>query len=44
MWLEEAAGLTGNDTLLTLDDATHTTVLLKNVQAASLQTSDFLHI
>ena len=38
----QANGSTGNDTLLTLDDATHTTVLLKNVVAASLQTSDFI--
>jgi large repetitive protein len=38
----QASGLTGNDTLLTLDNANHTTVLLKNVVASSLQTSDFI--
>ena len=38
----QANGLTGNDTRLTLDDASHTTVLLKNVLATSLAASDFI--
>ncbi|HKU09160.1 MAG TPA: Ig-like domain-containing protein [Bradyrhizobium sp.] len=38
----QASGLTGNDTLLTLDSANHITVLLKNVQASSLQAGDFI--
>jgi Ca2+-binding RTX toxin-like protein len=38
----QANGSTGNDTLLTLDSANHTTVLLKNVLAASLQANDFI--
>jgi hypothetical protein len=39
----QANGSTGNDTLLTLDGANHTTVLLKNVlAAANMQVNDFI--
>jgi Ca2+-binding RTX toxin-like protein len=38
----QANGSTGNDTLLTLDNANHTTVLLKNVLATNLQANDFI--
>jgi Ca2+-binding RTX toxin-like protein len=40
--LIQAAQTVGNDTLLTLDSANHTTVLLKNVVAGSLQANDFI--